>query len=89
MPGGECRIVCKPCHQQRLERCQCGGVGEKLDLGTCGWLVFILEGDIDWAFDGVRQPVRGPEWQPIRLIWSTSYDTYFWDYDDVLDGGVS
>ena len=78
-----CRTVCRPCYEAEYDNCECGGMGELKDLGTCCWLPFITEDNPEEHFDGIRQPVCGPSWQPITLIWNPGDETYYWDYEQV------
>lgn len=87
--GGVCRTVCTTCMEEQREQCECswfsdGNTVERLptmgDLGTCGWLPWLTEDAPEEMYNGPEnEPVRGPGWQPINILWET-HGEVSWEY---------
>lgn len=86
--GANCRMVCKTCHDECRERCECGnstfGIEREdrlpnlVDYGECGQIIWLNEDAPEEMYKGSRKPVRGPEPQAIILEWDGG--SYGWDY---------
>lgn len=91
--GGACRTICTLCYAEVRDRCECSHLdkdGEwKLigdsrkpvmgDLGACGWLPFLEEVPEECYNGPEDEPVRGPDWQPINILFET-HDEVSWEY---------
>lgn len=79
--GAPCRMFCKTCMDEQLEACQCEyddfRTPNMVDMGSCNYLNW-LEDAPEEVYNGNRQPVRGPDPQPITLEWTGDY--FCWDY---------
>jgi hypothetical protein len=85
--GAACRVACKTCADEERERCECswlrlseefGRVPNMQDFGYCLQTVWLSEDAPEEMYAGDRQPVRGPEPQPINVQWID--DCYGWEY---------
>lgn len=86
--GASCRMACQTCMNEQRERCECGfstfnvecedRLPDMRDQGCCIQLPWLTEDAPEECYDGARQPVRGPDPQPINLKWTGDY--YTWDY---------
>lgn len=75
-----CRTWCDTCEKEQREQCECSGLDREPNLiggHPCSIVVF-LEHAPEEAYDGLDQPVRGPDPQPITATWEGDY--YVWDY---------
>lgn len=82
--GAQCRMHCKTCYDEQLEACQCSiwGGGSRMpnmqDFGSCLAITWLSNDAPEECYEGTREPVRGPEPQPITVLWNS--DNCGWEY---------
>jgi hypothetical protein len=81
--GAKCRTACKTCYDEHREVCECETLDDErtpnlVDFGYCLQIIWLSEDAPEERYNGERQPVRGPDPQPITLEWEGDY--YLWDY---------
>lgn len=79
--GATCRMACRKCSDQQYEACVCNSLDDIPDLqdfGSCLIVHWLTEDAPEESYNGDREPVRGPEPQPI--IEEFNGDNYGWVY---------
>lgn len=85
--GAACRTACTTCYEEQRERCECiSQIFEEGqlrlptmgDLGQCGWLPWFDDAPEE-MYEGREIPVRGPDWQPITINFTSDGEVY-WKY---------
>jgi hypothetical protein len=81
-----CRTWCQTCEDECREHCECEWEEPPREPNLtsghlCNTVTWLAEDSPDecWAGSG-DEPVRGPDWQPIKTIWNG--DNYEWEYVD-------
>jgi hypothetical protein len=87
-----CRTWCKTCEGECREQCECEYEEPPREPNLvggnpCNIVYWLTEDASDECWSGGNdEPVRGPDWQPIKTIWNG--DNFEWEYEEIAQGGV-